>query len=364
MRKLMLFALTAAALTSFLVACSSSGTAPRVAATPAPPILPTLHTITTIGSVVDPLNGDQNPYGLAVAPSANGNIAAGDLIVCDFNDGPTNTQGQGTSLLGIHPVAGATPYHLAQAAALRGCDAVAFAPDGSIVAADLVANSVERVAAAGPPSAVAPTGFNAVGPWGMIYASGPSSTAAFYETNSADGTIYRLPYSNGSFGTATRIATGFSTNRGVPGSVLAPSGLAYDGSTDTLYVVDGNVNAIYAFGRVSQIGADGVVLNGTAIGGASASSVRVVASGPPLNGPISAALLANGNLVVGNTLDPDGTNLLVEVSTSIGGVVATKNVDAGTAGALFGLATTGTSAQDQKIYFNDDNDNTLRVVSQ
>lgn len=38
-----------------------------------------------IGSVIDPVNGAQNPYGLTIAPSTNGKLTAGDLVVCNFN---------------------------------------------------------------------------------------------------------------------------------------------------------------------------------------------------------------------------------------------------------------------------------------
>ena len=43
---------------------------------------------------LDPTQGD-NPYGLVVAPATAGLITKGDLVVCNFNDGPTNTQGTG-----------------------------------------------------------------------------------------------------------------------------------------------------------------------------------------------------------------------------------------------------------------------------
>ncbi len=42
--------------------------------------------IATIGSTVDPTNGDENPYGLAIAPVSAGLLAAGDLVICNFND--------------------------------------------------------------------------------------------------------------------------------------------------------------------------------------------------------------------------------------------------------------------------------------
>ncbi|MBV8490068.1 MAG: hypothetical protein JO199_06000 [Candidatus Eremiobacteraeota bacterium] len=84
-------------------------------------------------------------------------------------------------------------------------------------------------------------------------------------------------------------------------------------------------------------------------------------AGAPLNGPISAALLYNGNLVVGNTSDPNGKNLLVELSAS-GKLLDVRNVDKGPAGALFGIVATGTSTSDTAVYFNDDNDNNLQAL--
>jgi hypothetical protein len=138
-----------------------------------------------------------------------------------------------------------------------------------------------------------------------------------------------------------------AVNKGKPGSILGPSGLAYDAKIDTLYVVDGaadKVGAVYAISDVST-----------------KPSMRTVFSGPPLNGPISSALLYNGNLVVGNTLNPNGKNLMVEL-TPAGKVLDVRNVDKGAAGAIFGMVATGTSAADTKVYFNDDNDNNLQVL--
>src|SRR5271165_5171951 len=87
-------------------------------------VLPTLTKMTTIGSTLDPLEHGGNPYGLTVATATGGLITMGDLIACNFNDGVTNTQGMGTTIIGLHPTAGATPYRIAQSAELLGCSAV------------------------------------------------------------------------------------------------------------------------------------------------------------------------------------------------------------------------------------------------
>ncbi|HTU82276.1 MAG TPA: hypothetical protein VMF61_09110 [Candidatus Acidoferrales bacterium] len=118
-----------------------------------------------------------------------------------------------------------------------------------------------------------------------------------------------------------------------------------------------------AFASVSTIPAGGIRVDGdgTTFSGPAASQARSVFSGAPLDGPISAALLFNGNLVIGNTSDPSGKNLLVEISSK-GKLLDVLNVDKGAGGALFGIAATGASLDDTKLYFNDDNDNDLQVL--
>ncbi|MBV8530231.1 MAG: hypothetical protein JO104_02855, partial [Candidatus Eremiobacteraeota bacterium] len=95
--------------------------------------------------------------------------------------------------------------------------------------------------------------------------------------------------------------------------------------------------------------------------GPDASKAHLVYAGAPLNGPISSALLYNGNIVVGNTLDPAGKNLMVELS-STGALLDVRNVDGGAAGAIFGIAATGTSLANTRIFFNDDNTNQVKVL--
>jgi hypothetical protein len=335
-------------------------------------VLPTLATMTTIGSTLDPTEHGGNPYGLTVATATAGLITMGDLIVCNFNDGSTNTQGLGTTVIGLHPMAGATPYRIAQSAQLLGCSSLTSLPDGSVVATAGQANATVLIA----PSGAVTTPFSAdvfAEPWSAIYATHASNTSV-YISNVMTGAIDRIALNGDAQTSFTEIASGFSSNLGAPGSISAPAGLTYDATNDTLYVVDTNANRVVALSSVSAIGTDGVLVSGTNFSGPSAASAKVIASGAPLNGPISGALLVNGDLVVGNTLDPNGTNLLIEISPTAG-VVATKNVDTGAAAAIFGIVTVPTTVttmgtygmvntQTNLIYFNDDNTNTVMLLAQ
>ena len=336
-------------------------------------ILPTLAAMTTIGSTLDPTEKGGNPYGLTVATATAGLITMGDLIVCNFNDGATNIQGLGTTVIGLHPTAGAMPYRIAQSTTqLLGCSSLTSLPDGSIVATASQANATVLVA----PSGAISTPFSAdvfAEPWSVIYATHAGSEAV-YVSDATTGAIDRIALTSDAQTAFTEIASGFSTNQGKPGSISAPAGLTYDATNDTLYVVDTNANRVVALSNVSAIGTDGVIVTGTSFTGPSAASAKVIASGAPLNGPISGALLVNGDLIVGNTLDPTGTNLLIEISPTVG-VVAKMNVDTGAAGAIFGIVTVpktittmgtygSTNTQTNVIYFNDDNTNTVVLLTQ
>jgi hypothetical protein len=324
-------------------------------------VLKQLKTQMVIGSTIDPKFKQLNPYGLAVAPSTAGAFTAGDLVVCNFN-AKSNVQGTGFTIVGLHPAPGSKPLLVAASKkTLLGCNALALAPQNFIWAAAFASNSNPILDANGK-LVQNITGKPLDRPFGQIYAPAKGKSGpAFYESNAGNGTIVRFNLS----GSATEdvIAKGFKVNHGKPGSILGPSGLAYDLKRDTLYIVDGANNTVVAFAKVSTIPAGGIKVEkgGMTFSGPSASLARVVFAGAPLNASISSALLFNGNLVIGNTGDPNGKNLMVEISRS-GRMLDVENVDKGPAGSIFGMVATGTSAADTKLYFNDDNDNNLQVL--
>ena len=208
-----------------------------------------------------------------------------------------------------------------------------------------------------------------------------SQPAAIYVSNapggniSSGGTIDRISLDGDTQTSFTEIVTGICSG-GAPGGIFGPAGLTYDPSNDTLYVVATASASVIAIANVSAIAQDGVIVNGQCTGttptavetfsGPSSASARVIAHGAPLNTPLSAALLKDGDLVVGNadigiTSPSTTTNLLIEVSPVVpGGFVGQPlQIDAGTPGALFGIAATVDASGNQIVYFNDDNNNAV-----
>lgn len=325
-------------------------------------ILKSLKNQVVIGSTIDPKHGQLNPYGLTVAPSTSGKFTAGDLVVCNFND-RENRQGTGFTIVALHPSPGSKPKLVAASARmLLGCNALALSPGDSIWAASFKSNNNPIFSSSGKFAANI-NGPPFYHPFGQIFAQPKSGSPAFYETNAATGTVVRINL--GSKFTFDVIARGFGINRGRPGSIFAPSGLAYNPNGDILYVVDGATNTVVSLSHVSKIPNNGVMVSksGKTFSGKSASDAHLLFAGKPLNGPISSALLFNGNLVVGNTGNPTGKNLMVELSPS-GHVLDVRNVDKGAAGAIFGMVATGKNPANTKLYFNDDNANNLQVLEQ
>ena len=377
---------TAAGSVSYTLACSGTGGMGNATAmvTVNPSILSQLASVkpTTIGSTVDPVTKEGNPYGLAIAPATSGLITAGDLVVCDFNNTANPpVQGGGASIVGLHPTVGSTPYHIAADPKLQGCNALAVLADDSISVAAFTANANPLVSSTG----VVNTPFAAdsfKSPWGEAYAAANGANPAALYVSNFDGSIDRIAL-NGDVPTSfTKIATGFCGS-GSPGSIYAPTGLTYDAAIDTLYIIDTSSNSVVALAKVSSIGAGGVVVNGACnavaspptaaptFSGSAASSARVIAHGPPLFTPITAALLADGDLIVTNGDVNIGAgqmpNLAVEVSPVLpGGFVGEPlQLDtSGTPGALFGIVATVDAQGHQIIYFNDDNPpNTVMMLA-
>jgi hypothetical protein len=371
---------------TYTLTCTGSGgttTATTPTITVHPSILSTLSStkITMIGPTPDPMEKGGNPYGLVIAPKTAGLITAGDLIVCNFNDGATGTEGKGTALVGLHPTPGATPYRIAVSAALQGCNALAILPDDNISVAAFTANKNPLVAPDG--TANDPFSTNTFAhPWGEAFAPAQAQNPAALYVSNYDGSIDRIALNGDTQTGFTEIAKGFCGS-GQPGSIYAPAGLTYDASIDTLYIVDSSSYSVVAFANVSGIGADGVIVSGQCqsvsaaptpqptFSGPSASAARVIAHGGMFVAPLSAALLADGDLIVTNsdvvnTPSSQMPNLAFEISPVLpGGFVGSPlQLDTAEPGALFGIATAVDGQGHQIVYFNDDNTNAVMMVTQ
>ena len=352
-------------------------------------VLKTLVRQVTIGSTVDPLNGDQNPYGLALAPGKipGSKVVSGDAYVCNFND-KANVQGTGTTIVRLAPKPASKPARVLQSASLDGCAATAFDSGNELWAASFSAGDITLYDNTLKLKKTFKGG-TYVHPWAVSYTTtgGLYPTAAVFTADAATGSIVLTGYfANGYWmypGKA--IISGFPVNHGKPGNILGPSGLSFDPyATDAklcgvspcgaLYVADGVSNTVVAIYNVLNLRNTNSIIvgkTGKTFTGPEASWARVLYAGAPLNGPISTALVyptatnprKPGNLVVGNTLDPAGKNLLIEISPT-GKLLYSANVDKGAAGAIFGIsawpiASAGATTQ---LFFNDDNSNTLQVL--
>ena len=352
-------------------------------------VLKTLKKHVKIGSTVDPTNGDVNPYGLALSGKT--------LFICNFN-AASNVQGTGTTIVALKTKPGSSPMHFASGSALLGCSSLAVNRSKTIAyATGALAPAIDAYCIKGTGCGGSGnlyksiTGKNVVRPWGSVWAVSGGiygyATKALFVSDATTGSIYLAVSCAGGQSSCptpmTPVVTGFKVNHGKPGSIFGPSGLAFDPKNcvkiganqacGTLYVVDGANNTIVAIHNALNLRkARSIVVGktGKTFSGPDKKWASLVYSGKPLVGPISSALLFNGNLVVGNTAEPAGTNSLIEIAQAKcsavpckrGTVVDKVNVDKGPAGALFGIAVSGNKAGNTVVYFNDDNANNVQAL--
>ncbi len=323
-------------------------------------IIAGFHTNRYISSSQDTQNGDQNPYGLAYVPRNSGVLRAGDLLVSNFNDN-FNIQGLGTTIEYIrpsetHPV----PHRLYKDERLTGGEALSILPDDSFLIASTYANlewCLQPTGSFGSAQEFNPSS-NWSFPWGTLYVGNTGTFGvAFAYVVQQDGSLWRINHS-GHY-SYDEIGYGFNVNHGVAPTTLAVSGLSWDPSRSTLYLLEALDNTIIAIKHPEDIPANGFYRTSTGFGGPYANHVRIFARGGKINAPISTFVIYNGDLLVENT----GDNNLLEFSPS-GSYLGRKLLDGGGPGALFGVVAIGTSPDNLRIYFNDDNENSLRELSQ
>jgi DNA-binding beta-propeller fold protein YncE len=169
-------------------------------------------------------------------------------------------------------------------------------------------------------------------PWDLTI-NDNGTQAQVFVSNVKSGTVSRLDVlvgpKNVTVAHKTEIAMGYTVQPNSAAVILGPTGLAYDKTTDVLYVASTAENTIYA----------------VPYAGTSASLVikgMPIFTSPRLIGPLALAFAPNGNLLTSNgdaTLnnDPNHPSEIIEFTKS-GQFVREFNVDAAQGGA-FGIAT-------------------------
>jgi hypothetical protein len=338
-------------------------------------ILKKLKKNVTIGSTVDPANGDTGPRALSIAQSSFGKVKKGMLLVCNFED-KSGTAGKGTTIDLFSPSAGSKPTTFVRSDDIKGCSGDALAGGDELYTTGMTSKLFAWFTPAGKVKKT----WSAPITEPMADADAPpiySYSAEFIFVGNADsGGV--VSHSFGHYGDKKNIEviSGFDVNKASGWSALGPSGLAYwcgvpagsykcKNGADDLYVADGACNAVVEITHVSELLlTDEIVVEP----GCKSfkcqykkfSCGKLVKAGAPLNAPFAAALLPNGNLIVANT---KGGNMLVEL-TPEGQVLDTKVVDKSKTAGIFALAAAGTNDGNTTLFYTDKNTNTLHELEQ
>ncbi len=309
-----------------------------------------------VNSSTIPANGDVNPYGVAFVPNgfpAGGAIAAGDVLVSNFNNG-ANIQGMGTTIVQLTPSGPLAPPGTALTfftSTLPGLSTALGVLQGGFVLVGNVSTADGTFGTIGQGAVQVVDRLGNVvqtwtdptvldGPWDLAI-DDQGTQAHVFVSNVLNGTVARLDVAVASNGVTllkkTTIAAGYTHVPNAAALVLGPTGLAYDANTDTLYVASTADNAIYAISNAAQ--RTSAVVQG-----------NVVFAGTQLRGPLALRFAPNGNLLTANgdavNADLFHPSEIVEFTKS-GQFVREYSVDSSQGGA-FGIDT----VQDNSAAFN------------
>jgi DNA-binding beta-propeller fold protein YncE len=294
-----------------------------------------------------PANGDVNPYGVAFVPEhfpQGGAIAAGDVLVSNFNNS-ANLQGTGTTIVQFAARGPLAPPGTAVAfftSSLPGLSTALGVLRGGFVIVGNVPTTDGTVATIGQGALqVIDSNGNWLQTWSDAqFLDGPwdlalddhGDHAHIFVSNVLNGTVSRLDVGVSAKGVTllkkTIIGTGYPHMPNAAALVLGPTGLAFDGDTDVLFVASTADNTIYAIHHASTR-TSAVTLGG------------VVFTDSHLRGPLALRFALNGNLLAANgdavNADVLHPSEIVEFTTW-GRFVREYNVDSSQGGA-FGLDT-------------------------
>lgn len=334
--------------------------------------LQSLNNIKTVASTV-PMNGDVNPYGVAIVPNTIGALEQGSVLVSNFNNAG-NSQGTGTTIVEIDPngkvkafaqlgrsLPGACPGGVGLTTALVALRS-GFVVVGSLPTTDGTAATAQAgclIVLDSNGDAVSTLSGNGInGPWDMT-AVDYGAFAVLFVSNVLNGTVaangqvvnggtvLRIGLSTPLFGvpvelSRTVIASGFAERSDPAALVIGPTGLGFslDGR---LFVADTLENRI-------------VAIPNALFRFDSAGTGTTLFQNGALNGPLGLAIAPNGDILTVNS----GDGNIVEI-TRLGEQVAVKRIDVSMqgGGTLFGLAV---DRNGHGVYFVDDGNNTLNLL--
>jgi hypothetical protein len=308
-----------------------------------------------INSSTIPANGDVNPYGVAFVPAhfpSGGTIAAGDVLVSNFNNAPSTAnpggiQGTGTTIVQLTPSGPpATPTNAvvfftstqqpglstALGVLKGGFVVVGNAPTFDGTFANLGPGALQVIDRHGKLVRTWTDSKFVDAPWDLAI-DDDGALAHIFVSNVLNGTVSRLDVeveaTDVELLKKTTIAMGYTVTPNTGAVVLGPTGLAFDEKTDTLYVASTSDNAIYAVTDASHR------KNPVTLGN------LVFNDSHYLRGPLALRFAPNGNLLTANgdavNSDPAHPSEIVEF-TKWGQFVRQYNVDASQGGA-FGIDT-------------------------
>src|ERR1700733_11054147 len=228
---------------SRIAAASDGGEHVNPEATTTLLILPQISPASTV-----PGNGDVNPYGVVFVPSGfhtGGALNPGDILVSNFNNS-NNEQGTGTTIVRIQPNGQTSPFFQSTVPGLS--TALGIVDNGFIV----VGNVPTQDGTCGTLGTGSLQVINYKdqliqtihdpefldSPWDMTIVN-KGQNAIIFVSNVVSGTVTRLNVlvNHGlHIQSKVQIASGYSHSCTASTFVIGPTGLAYDQSSDTLFV--------------------------------------------------------------------------------------------------------------------------------
>jgi sugar lactone lactonase YvrE len=303
-------------------------------------------TPTVVGNTI-PGNGDVNPYGVAFVTkdAAGGKLVNGDILVSNFNTA-TGGQGTGSTIVEIDPNTGNQTLFFQGSAGLGLTTALGVLPGGYVLVGSLPANSQGAAQGPGALLIIDRSGKEIAslsdakllnGPWDLTVDNDGFFQHVFV-SNALGGNVTRLDFFDNLFGDGdkddlflfakTQVASGYEHNLDPTAFAIGPTGLAFDDSTDTLYVASTGDNAIFAVHN-----AEDSFFSHSGTG-------TMIFSDTHLRGPLGLAFATNGDLLAANgdafNSDPTQNSEIVEF-TKTGTFVDQFQINP-TLGSAFGLA--------------------------